>query len=410
MPIEIRFLKEGELPRLREVLATAFGGGDIESDWDITWEKIFEHDRLIAATEDGEIVGVGGSFSFTMTVPGAEVPAAGLTIVGVLPTHRRRGVLTKLMRFQLEDARKHDEPVSILWASEEVIYQRFGYGLASQQLHVDLERGHGAFRNDPGPSGRVRLLTAEEALKVLPEVYERVRRETPGMLARSASWWEFYRLYDPKSSRDGASHRYHVVWENEGQIEGYALYRIKEIWDDATDLPAGEARVSELITMSSEAHREIWRYLTSLDLIKTLTAHFVAVDDPIRHMLLAPRRLQARLSDAIWLRVVDVKAALEGRTYAADGTLTIELADSFCEWNQGRWTVTVSGGQAQVAPATSAADLSLDACDLGATYLGGISFSELVRAGRVIEHTPGTAALADGLFRSDRAPWSPETF
>jgi predicted acetyltransferase len=254
------------------------------------------------------------------------------------------------------------------------------------------------------------LLTEEEALKVLPDVYERVRRETPGMLARSASWWQFYRLYDPKSSRGGASHQYRVVWENEGQAEGYALYRIKERWDDATGLPGGDARVSELVAMSPEAHREIWRYLTSLDLISTLTAYFVAVDDPIRHMVLAPRRLQARWSDAIWLRVVDVKAALERRTYAADGAITFELTDSFCEWNQGRWTMTVTEGSADVAPATTGADLSLDAGDLGATYLGGISFSELVRAGRVQEITEGSADRADGMFRSERAPWSPEIF
>src|SRR5688500_6258781 len=206
MAIEVRFIKDGELPRFREVLSTAFGGGDPEPDYDIVWEKVFEQDRLIVAVDGDEMVGVGGSFSFTMTVPGAEVPAAGLTVVGVLPTHRRRGILNQMMRFQLQDAHDHDEPVSILWASEEIIYQRFGYGVASEELSIEIDRGHGVFRNDPGQSGRLRLITEEEALKILPDVYEKIRRQTPGMLARSADWWKHHRLYDPKASREGASH------------------------------------------------------------------------------------------------------------------------------------------------------------------------------------------------------------
>ncbi|MCA1709259.1 MAG: GNAT family N-acetyltransferase, partial [Actinobacteria bacterium] len=234
MEIEVRFMRDGELPRLREVLSTAFGGGDPESDWDIVWEKVFEHDRLIVATEGDDIAGVAGSFSFTMSVPGAEIPAAGLTVVGVLPTHRRKGILNRMMSFQLDDARAHDESVSILWASEEIIYQRFGYGMASEQLGIEIDRGHGVFRNDIGTSGRLRLLTEEEALKVLPDVYEKVRRETPGMLVRTGDWWKYHRLYDPKSGREGASPYYRLVWENEGQVEAYALYRVKESWDYPT--------------------------------------------------------------------------------------------------------------------------------------------------------------------------------
>jgi predicted acetyltransferase len=242
----VRFLKEGEIPRLREVLSTAFGGGDVEPDWDVVWEKVFERDRLFVATEGDEIVGVGGSFSFTLTVPGAEVPAAGLTIVGVLPTHRRKGILRDMMRFQLDDARNHDEPVSILWASEEIIYQRFGYGMATEQLGIEIDRGQGVFRNDTGGQGRLRLLSQEEALKTFPDLYERVRRETPGMLARSPEWWQYHRLHDPKSGRDGASPYYRLVWENDGEVEAYAIYRVKEGWDFATGIPGGAQRAVAL--------------------------------------------------------------------------------------------------------------------------------------------------------------------
>lgn len=410
MTIEVRFLKKGELPRLRQVLSTAFGGGDPEPEWDITWEKVFEHDRLMVATETDEIVGAAGSFSFTMTVPGAEIPAAGLTIVGVLPTHRRKGILNDLMRFQLDDARDKGEPASILWASEEVIYQRFGYGLASEHQRIEIDRGHGAFRNDPGPSGRLRLLTEEEALKIFPDVYERVRRVTPGMLARHSDWWRYHRLYDPKSDRDGASPYYRVVWEKDGQTEAYALYRVKEGWDYATGLPQGQVWLLEAVSTSAEAHRELWRYLFGIDLVKTVIGYSIAVDDPLRHMILEPRHLRARLSDGLWLRVVEVRSALESRLYSADDTLTFELTDSFCEWNQGRWTLTATEGKAQVTQGGRDVDLSLDAGDLGAAYLGGISFNQLARAGRVAELTPDAVPRADAMFRSDRAPWHPENF
>ncbi|MEA2452092.1 MAG: hypothetical protein QOG04_802 [Actinomycetota bacterium] len=410
MTIDVRFMKEDELPRLREVLSTAFGGGDPEPDWDIVWAKVFEHDRLFVATEGDEIVGVGGSFSFTMTVPGAEIPTAGLTIVGVLPTHRRKGILNQMMRFQLEDARAHEESVSILWASEEVIYQRFGYGMASEQLGIEIDRGHGIFKNDTGMNGRLRLLTEEEAMKIFPDVYESVRRETPGMLARSADWWRYHRFHDPKGQREGASPYYRLVWENDGQVEAYALYRIKEGWDYATGLPKGEVTVHEAMSMTPQAHRELWRYLFSLDLSGKVIAYFVSTDDPIQQMVLKPRHLRMRKSDGLWLRVVDVKPALEGRTYGADGTLTFELADTFLERNHGRWTLTVTEGHGEVSEAGTEPDLRLEAGDLGAVYLGGTSFNQLARAGRVSELKPGTVASADAMFHSNRAPWYPEIF
>jgi predicted acetyltransferase len=408
MTIEVRIMRAGEIPRLREVLSTAFGGGDPESDWDIVWEKVFEHDRIMVATEGDEIVGAGGSFSFTMTVPGAEIPAAGLTIVGVLPTHRRKGILTKLMRFHFEDARSHGEPVSILWASEEVIYQRYGYGMASEQLGIDMHRGQGEFRNDTGPAGRLRLLTEEEALKVFPDVYDKVRRETPGMLVRDPDWWKYHRLYDPKSSRGGSSPYYRLVWENDGQVEAYAVYRVKESWDDATGLPKGEVTVAETMSTTPQSHRELWRYLFSLDLTGKVVAYFNSIDDPIQQMVMKPRHLRLRKNDGIWLRVVDVKPALESRLYGTEGTLTFELTDTFLEDNQGTWKLTVSGGHPEVVSTTDPADLRMDAGDLGAVYLGGMTFNQLHRAGRVVEVVGGAVERADSMFHSNRAPWNPE--
>jgi predicted acetyltransferase len=410
MAIEVRFMKDGELPRLREVLSTAFGGGDIEPDWDVTWEKVFESDRIFVATEGDEIVGCGGSFTFTMTVPGAELPTAGLTIVGVLPTHRRRGILTSLMRFQMDDAKNHDESMSILWASEEVIYQRFGYGLASESMRVQINGAHGAFRNDPGPSGKLRLLNEEEALKTFPDVYEQVRRVTPGMVTRHEDWWKYHRLFDPKAGREGASPYYKLVWENAGEARGYAIYRIREGWDELTGLPQNKVSVHEVVSCDPDAHRELWRYLFAMDLAESVTAYFMAPDDPLPQMVLKPRYLKRRTADATWLRVIDVKGALEGRLYGADDSLCISLTDSFIEHNQGPWTISVVDGKGDVSHGGAAPDLEMDIGDLGAAYLGGTSFNQLARAGRVVEKTAGAVNRADAMFRSDRAPWSPEIF
>jgi predicted acetyltransferase len=410
MSPEIRGIGPDEIVRFRQVLTNAFGSGEVDHDWDATWENVFETDRLLAAEESGEMVGVGGSFSFQMTVPGGEIATAGLTVVGVLPTHRRRGVLGSLMKAHIEDARARRESVSILWASEEIIYQRFGYGLASTSMRMEVDRGHGQFRNDPGPSGRTRLLDENEALKVLPDIYDRVRESTPGMLARSSKWWQYHRLWDPKSDREGASPFFRVVWESEGQAEAYALYRVKESWDELTGLNDSTLWVWEAASTSPEAHRELWRYVFSVDLIKTVTAFFLAADDPLPLMVLEPRRLRQRQADAVWLRVIDVGAALEERGYAADGELTFELTDAFCPWNEGRWTLTASGGTGRVVEASGSPDLAFDACDIGSAYLGGISFDRLMRAGRVRELRPGAVARADALFRSARLPWHPEIF
>lgn len=410
MSIEVRFISADELPRLREVLSIAFGAGDPDENWNPVWENVFETDRLLAAYEADNMVGAAGSFTFEMTIPGGTLPTAGLTIVGVLPTHRRKGILSKLMRAHIEDAQTHGEPVSILWASEEVIYQRFGYGMASRHMQVEVDRGHGGFRNDPGPSGRQRFLAPDEALKVLPDIYDRVRAVTPGMLARSSKWWEFHRLFDPKSDRDGASRLYTVVWENDHEAEGYALYRVKEKWSHETDLPEGEVWVFEVVAASPDAHRELWRYINGIDLAQKVKGYFLAIDDPLPLISLEPRHLRLRLSDALWLRVVDIKTALEARSYAADASITFELSDAFCPWNEGRWTLDSSGSTATVHAAETDADIALDACDLGAAYLGGTTFNELVRAGRAAELTPGATHRVDSMFRTDRQPWHPETF
>lgn len=410
MDVDIRVMGPDQLPAFRSTLGAAFGEDETREAWDPLWDNVFEHDRLFVAMDEDVIAGTAGNFSFTMTVPGGELPTAGLTVVGVLPTHRRKGIGSKLMRFQIEDARKHKEALSILWASEDAIYQRFGYGLAASQLRIEAERGHTSFRLAEQPAGRARLLHADEAAKVLPDIYERVRIETPGMLARSPEWWQYHRLFDPKESRDGGSKMMIVVWEDEGRAEAYALYRFKERWSYETGISSSEVWVLESLATSARATQQLWNYLFGIDLAQKVFGYFMPVDHPLPLMALEPRRLKMRVNDAIWLRAVDVQEALANRSYALEDTFTFALSDPFCDWNEGTWKLSARGGGHAVDRAVGEPELALDSCDLGAIYLGGTTVTELHRAGRIQELKPGAVAKADAMFRTDRKPWCPEIF
>jgi predicted acetyltransferase len=407
MAIEIRHPAPDDIPSFFETGATAFQeelrSEDAERD-----QRVLERERMYAAYEGDLLVGTAADVALTLTVPGAELPAAGVTYVGVVPTHRRRGILNQLMRFELDAIAARGEPLAILWASEAPIYGRYGYGMATVRISIDAERDRMRFRGDPAPVGRVRLIGEEEAARVLPPIYERVRRETPGMFARSEAWWREYRLPDPEHHRQGGGPRYFAVLELDGADEAYARYRVKEDWKDGVS--ASSLRVIEAVSTSPLADRELWRYLFGVDLVNRIESWLLPVDHPLFLLVTEPRRLRPRAGDGLWLRIVDVQRALSARTYATDGTVSFELADAFLPANAGVWRLEVSGGEGQVSPSDAEPELRLDVADLGSAYLGGFTFAELARALRVEELAGGAVDRADDLFRTRSAPWCPEVF
>jgi predicted acetyltransferase len=365
------------------------------------FSRVLDHERMHIAEEDGAVLGGASAFDFRLTVPGARVPAAGITIVGVLPTHRRRGILTDLMRAQLDDIHERGEPLAVLWASEETIYGRYGYGVAAQCGDIELQRVYGGFREPIDPGGSYRLLSLEEALEVIPPVYERVAAETPGMFSRSRDWWESRVFHDPEARRDGGGEMQRVVYERDGEALAYALYRLKMDFEDGSSV--GETRAIEAMGADPSATAAIWRFLLDVDWMDRVHSWLLPVDHPLFLLLERPRRLRFRLGDSLWVRLVDVAAALAARGRAAEGDVAIEVLDSFCSWNNG-----VYG--ADGSPASGAPDLRLDVSDLGSVYLGGFTFGQLWRAGRVEELSGGAVQRSDGLFRTERAPWCPEIF
>ena len=372
------------------------------------WAPAFEADRAIAAYDGDRVVGTAGIFSFELTIPGGALPAAGVTIVGVHPTHRRRGILRRMMRLQLDAIHERGEPLAILWASEGSIYQRFGYGLGTLRMGINLERERGAFRRPHSPAGTIRFVELDEAKRVLPPVYETLRPHRPGFFTRSPAFWDSEFFADPEHWRRGASAAFHVVHEVAGVADAYARYRVRDDWEAAGSKSA--VVVVEVMATNPAAHLDVWRFLIDIDLMARIETWNLAVDDPLLLNLAEPRRLRADLGDALWTRIVDVAPALAGRRYASDGRVVLEVADEFCEWNDGVWELSVENGVPIVQPTSGGADLALDITDIGAVYLGAFGLRQLADAGRVRELDPGAIARADALFRTEMPPWCPKVF
>ena len=365
-----------------------------------------ELDRMHGAWDGDRIVGGAGAFPLDVSVPGGKrVPCAGVSVIGVQPTDRRRGVMTALMRAQLDDVHRRGEPLAYLWASEGTIYGRFGYGLASQQASISLPRERTAFAQPFEPRGRVRFVTKEEALAAFPPLYERVRDLRPGMPSRSRAWWETRRLADdPARRRPGQGPLQLALLEQDGEPAGYASYRIAP--GIANGITTSRVIVSEVIAPTPEAERELWRFILDIDWVASIDYAYLPPDGALVLLLAHPRHLKQTLSDGAWLRLVDVKEALSARALAEGPPIVLEIEDSFCPWNAGRWHVEAG----KVDRTDGEADLRLDVSSLGSVYLGGFTFGDLVRAVRATELRQGAAARADKLFGSAAGPWCPEIF
>jgi predicted acetyltransferase len=370
---------------------------------------LFEPERSLAVFDGSEIVATNAIFTRELTLPGGLLTVAGVTAVGVRPTHRRQGLLTRLMRRQLEDVRAAGEPVAALWASEAAIYRRFGYGLAAYHLDVRLRTpGVRLNRDAPSPGGRMALLEPSEAVARVAPFYDAVRRTRPGHLGRTERWWA-HRIYDPERQREGRSALRAAVHEApDGTVDGYLLYAVKH--GEWTDGPDATVTVRELLAGSPEATAALWAFLLGLDLTRAIEWWPAPLDEPLLEALEGPRRPRMALFPNLWIRLVDVGAALAARTYAVPVDVVLEVADEFCPWNAGRWRLDGDHDGAACARTEAPADLALSAADLGAVYLGGRSLGALAAAGRVRELRGGTLARAGAGFRGLREPMCPEIF
>ncbi len=407
MEITTRPINDDETVPFREAIMLGFGDDlDDEKFPPERFADLMPRDRTIAAFDADEIVGTLGAFPFEITVPGGRMVAmAGTTFVAVMPTHRRRGVLTAMMRDHLADTIARDEPLAGLWASESLIYGRYGFGVGTEHEDVEIDQVRVSVE---GEQGTVRLVDGDEAREAFPAPYHAVQRRTPGMLRRDATWWKIETLFDPEKHRDGFTSQRYLLHETEGVPDGYAIYRQKGDWSDG--FPNGTVKVQEVVTRSMMAHTGIWRFLTSIDLYPNIRYWNLPVDDAIRWKVPDHRRIVRKRWDALYLRILDVVHALEARTYAADGRIRFSVDDPFMPDLGGSFELNVTDGDGSCRRIdTSGADLHLGIVELSSLYLGGGDAKAMSMAG-LIRGDIDSITLLGRMLRGDVAPWCEEQF
>lgn len=410
MTAQIRIVPEDRFAELIKVAEVAFGE-DIGDDLVARVEKVADKQRFLCAIDNDRFVGTAGVFSQHLTVPGGDVAAGGVTFVTVLPSHRRRGLMSGMMRAMIDDCHSRGEPIAMLWAAEGAIYQRFGYGMATNCVNLEADTRAMVFTRDWPREGSVRLVPAGEGVEIVAPVYEAARSRRSGFLWRDQNWWLGV-LPDPEKDKKGGEARRLAVLEVDGVAEAYAVYKTKAEWNQRG--PGSVLTVEEAMASTPRGTREIWRFLFEVDLVRTLKTWRLPMDHPVFSLVAEPRRLGTTVGDGLWVRIVDIAAALEARRYGLDGhghgRLTFDFDDRYCPWNAGRWSLDVSDGRARVIRTSEEADLALDANDLASLYLGGFGATALAAAGRVTELKPGSLARADALFLSALQPWCPQEF
>ncbi len=363
--------------------------------------------RLHAAFDGPQVVGSAGVYPFELTIPGGPVSCACVTVVATAATHRRRGIAARLMAAQLRDVRERGEPIAALWASQETIYSRFGYGMASL-THLLRAPAHTAEIGEWAPSAgaRGRFIDADEAATVLPRLYERIRKRTVGFLGRSSDWWKWQVLDDSEGARRGSGPLQRVLFEVGGRAVGYALYRVKT--ERTGTAWSKTLQVKDAFGVDDAATADVWRYLFSIDWMDTIELWMLPADHPLQLIATRVNELKLTVWDGLWVRVVDVPAALGARSYAGDGKVSVEItSDPHFPENVGTWTIEPEAG---VRRTTRRPDVRVSVQSLGAAFLGGFSFLQLAGAGLALEGSRGGLTRADALFRTPAAPWCPENF
>ncbi|MEV5933963.1 GNAT family N-acetyltransferase [Streptomyces sp. NPDC093250] len=411
--IDIRPITASEFPDWNRAMNIGFLREPTSDDDIIEARRAqFTPGRSLGAFDGGRCVATFRSFAQELTaVGGAAVPADAVTNVTVAPTHRRRGLLSRMMAQDLAAAKERGDVVATLIAAEYPIYGRYGFGPATSATEwtIDVPRsGLDPRWAGPEDGGRIDLVDAEDVRKFGPELHERLRRAQPGAVSRDELWWRI---------TTGAV-RFHPTFHEPfyamyrsagGEVEGMVAYTADDHW--GAKQPLNTARVKWLSAVTPAAERALWRYLCSVDWVVKVKSGWRAPDDLLPHLLPDPRAAAVTTqADWLWVRILDVVRALEARTYEAAGSLVLEVADSG-GLSGGRYRLEASAdGSGTCVPTTEGADLALDVAELAVLWLGDESAVRLAALGRVREERAGAARQADALLRTSRRPWCPDIF
>ncbi|MCJ0873655.1 GNAT family N-acetyltransferase [Streptomyces sp. AP-93] len=414
MSADVRPIAESELPDWLRTLHTGFLAPTHGTPADIAQlaESVdFARTQGGFDADTGRCVATFRSFPQELTVPGgAFVPSSAVTHVSVLPTHRRQGLLTRMMTAELAAAHARGDVLSTLIAAEYPIYGRYGYGPATSaaEWEIDVPRtGLDPRQPVPGDGGSIELVDEAEVREAGPALHERLRAATPGVVSRNARWWRL------ATGAEEMSHRpyqkaFHAVYRTAaGEVAGLVRYTADDNWTDAK-VPQNTVRVQQLLAVTPQAERALWHFLCSIDWVVKVRTGYRAPDDLVARLL--PDARAARIvtsADWLWVRVLDVVRALGARTYAVPGVLVLEVVDKTGPAG-GRYRLDAGAGDC--VRTEEPADLRLDVGTLGALYLGDESAVRLAALGGITEERPGALALADAVFRTARRPWCPDIF
>jgi predicted acetyltransferase len=406
----VRGINDEEIADYLRCVGTGFLFGNEVDEARIENARLYMNDlsRRLGAFVDGSLCGTTGSFRAELTVPGGRtVPMAAVTQVTVMPTHRRQGLLREMMHTQLNDAVSRGESVAMLIAAEWPIYGRFGYGMAVEAAGTIVDAAAAQFRAAQR-AGSVEVVDLQTVRALAPEPFDRHRAMTPGAITREPIMWDFVLGVVTRPGQDPPKRQFRVVHRDEsGTVDGYAVYGASEDW--VHNRPRVKLDVHELIAANDAATVDLWRYLCEIDWVAEIHAHVRAVDEDLRPLFVDGRvARQADRSDHMWVRLLDVPAALAARRYEVPLSIVLDVRDDF--FGSGRYRLEGDVDGASCSPTDASADVALDVDVLGAAYLGGAPLAPYLAAGRINELTPGSVAALDRGMRTARAPWATTGF
>ncbi|MER7727862.1 GNAT family N-acetyltransferase [Streptomyces sp. NPDC096323] len=414
--LDVRPIAPSEFRDWLRAVNTGFLRAPTPSDEEVTGRLPYmDLARTQGVFDAGRCVATFRSFAQELTVVGgATVPTDAVTNVTVSPTHRRRGLLSRMMATDLAAAKERGDVAATLIAAEYPIYGRYGFGPAAwtTEWEVDVPRTgldpHGRVPSTED-GGRIDLVDGAEVRKLGPALHDRLRARQHGAVSRGARWWDL-NTGEVVFPHDHWTEPFHAVYRGpDGSVDGLLIYRADDNWGDAKQ-PLNRATVRSLIAVTPAAERALWHFLCSVDWIATIRTGHRAPDDLLPLLLPDPRAARVVThADFLWVRVLDIARALEARTYAVPGSLVLDIHDA-TGLTAGRFHLDASPAGATCAPTTRSADLAMDVRELSTLYLGDESPLRLAALGRIDELTPGAAARADGMLRAGRRAWCPDVF
>ena len=398
MQYEIRSISSEEFGEFSKSTATAFGD-DQDAEYLSMKKSYFDFDRTIAVIDKNGIIGGCVSSPYLLNIPGGQVNVAAVADVSVLPNHRRKGLLTDMMRVQLSDVYEKGEWFAALWAEESPIYGRFGYGIGSLHENWTLERQHNAFNTNIDDKGTIEYINSTEITELLPPIYEQATIDIPGIIQRPENYWKVIEK-DFESKRNNESKIQHVVYIQDKQINGYVSYRTAP----------HSISVHELMGIDLSSIVALWRFCLDMDLRLQAQIYRRPLDDIFPLLLIDSGKLSRTIKEGLWLRLVNVREALAVRKYAIENNLVLRVFDSFCKWNDQTLELQTDGIESNCLPSNSKPDICISASDLASAYLGAIKFSTLLKCGRIQQETANAVHKADMMFSYKHTPWSPFYF